>query len=69
MALFNNTAQICFELSEFRDLRVFLDRLIEVVISRPTYADATLSAAIGLAKRQFLLNALELNCPSIAGAA
>jgi tetratricopeptide (TPR) repeat protein len=71
MALYNNLAQVSFEMLSYNDSRSYFEHLIQfaltVVPSR--YGDATIAALVDQQKSNFLLNAIILHAPKLAAAA
>ena len=71
MALFNNMAQACFEMSLYTESRQYFDDLIyfaqTVVPMR--YGDAYISSLLDQQKSNYLLNAIILQAPKLAPAA
>jgi hypothetical protein len=70
MALFNNAAQISFELSAHQDVQFLSGCLFRFAATRATYDNEQATTAMNKLRAVFMLNAtIDLQCPTVAAAA
>jgi len=71
MAVCNNLAHVCYELSRYEESRAHFDSLIRFALSviPQRYGDRYVGSVMDQQKSNFLLNAIILHAPSLAPAA
>ena len=71
MAVSNNLAHVCFELSRYEESRSHFDSLIRFALTvvPPRYGDRYVGSVMDQQKSNFLLNAIILHAPNLAPAA